>query len=57
MMKTLRLVLIPLVLAGGLAACDNDGPMERAGENADRAIEQTGDAIQDAGREIERKVD
>lgn len=49
--------LIPLAFAGFLAACDDEGPMERAGEQADRAVEDVGDAVKDTGRAIERKAD
>ena len=51
-------VALVAALAGGLlAGCDDDGPAERAGEKIDNAVEKTGDAIGDAGREIERKAD
>lgn len=58
MMNTsLRLALLPLAFTAFLAACDNDGPMERAGEEADQAVEEVGDAVQDTGRAIERNAD
>lgn len=31
-----------------LPGCDNQGPMEEAGEAIDDSIEETGDAIEDA---------
>lgn len=35
---------------GTLAACDsNDGPMEEAGEQIDNAVDETADAMEDAG--------
>jgi hypothetical protein len=44
-MKTLCLALLA---AAFLAACDREGPLERAGEKVDRAIERTGDKIENA---------
>lgn len=32
-----------------LAACEQDGPMEEAGENLDEAVEDVQDAADDAG--------
>jgi hypothetical protein len=50
-MKRLLLpVLAGVVMLGGLAACEREGPMERAGEKIDRSAERAGDAI-------ERKTD
>ena len=41
--------LLPALLAAFfLAACDREGPLERAGEKVDRAIERTGDKIENA---------
>lgn len=58
MNRRLGAALLAAALAGGLlAACDNDGPAERAGEKIDDAARSVGDAVQDAGREIRRKTD
>lgn len=52
-MRTMT-TLATLLLSGFLfAACENDGPLENAGEEIDDAVEDTGDAIDDAGDEIE----
>jgi|AntRauTorcE11898_2_1112593.scaffolds.fasta_scaffold01777_6 hypothetical protein len=47
--RTLALVLL-LALSSGvlLAGCDDDGPVEEAGENMDEAVDETGDAVDDA---------
>lgn len=37
--------IVCLVLLLGLAACDREGPAEKAGENIDRAVEDARDAI------------
>jgi hypothetical protein len=39
-------VLIPL--AGALAACEEQGPAEEAGEAIDDSVEGAGDAVEDA---------
>jgi len=58
----LRRVTLGVVLALGLpliAACDNEGPAERAGEKIDNSVseatKQTGEAMQDVGRAIQEK--
>lgn len=35
-----------------LTACDQDGPMEEAGEKMDNAVEKTGEAMEDAGDKV-----
>jgi len=41
-------VIAVLGLGGALGACDDSGPAEEAGEAVDDAVEDTGDAIEDA---------
>lgn len=64
----LKLALLPAALALGLAACDQQGPMEEAGEQIDETFEeqgdlsegpaeQTGEAIDEASEDVERSVD
>jgi hypothetical protein len=40
----------------GLAGCENEGPMERAGEKIDNAAEEAGDKMEDAGDKLEDKA-
>jgi hypothetical protein len=40
-----------------LVGCENEGPLEDAGEKLDNAAEETGEAIEDAGEEIEDAAD
>lgn len=48
-MLTTRLLILSLIVALSLTGCPaKDGPMEEAGEKVDKAIEDTGDAIEDA---------
>ncbi len=52
MKRTLIHAMLLAVLALGLAACEKEGPAERAGEKIDEAVESAGDAIEDAGDKI-----
>ena len=51
-MTFLKKLTIPalagIVLLGGLAACDREGPMERAGEKIDKSAEKAGDKVERA---------
>ncbi len=50
LMASLRKLTVPvfagILLLGGLAACDREGPMERAGEKVDRSVERAGDKVE-----------
>jgi hypothetical protein len=41
----MKALCLALIAAAFLAACDREGPLERAGENVDRAVERAGDKI------------
>ncbi|MBX3506226.1 MAG: hypothetical protein KF895_12165 [Parvibaculum sp.] len=47
--KTLFGIALILPLAGGLAACDDQGPMEQAGEEIDEAADSVADAFESDG--------
>jgi hypothetical protein len=51
-MKVVKKFVAPaiagILLAGALAACDREGPMERAGERVDRATERAADRAEKA---------
>ncbi|MEO0996143.1 MAG: hypothetical protein AAFX58_01375 [Pseudomonadota bacterium] len=49
MKKTLTTGFAILMLAG-VAACEDDGPLEEAGESIDEAAEEVGDEVDDATR-------
>ncbi len=50
-------VMVSALISLGIAGCDtNDGPVEKTGESIDRAIDNTGDAIEDAGDEMRDKT-
>lgn len=46
--KTVAAALFVSALTITLSACDQQGPMEEAGESIDDTVEDTGDAIEDA---------
>jgi hypothetical protein len=52
LMASFRKLTVPvfagILLLGGLAACDREGPMERAGEKVDRSVERAGDKVERA---------
>ena len=41
-------VVAGMLLLGGLAACDREGPMERAGEKVYRSVERAGETVERA---------
>jgi hypothetical protein len=55
--RVMGLAAFAMLAAGMLAACEEEGPAEKAGKAMDNAVEKTGEAMRDAGREIERKAD
>ncbi|MFA5699697.1 MAG: hypothetical protein WC913_00270 [Desulfuromonas sp.] len=48
-MKKIAILFLILGLALTLAACEKKGPMEKAGEKVDQAVEKTKDAINPKG--------
>lgn len=48
--KTLRFATLGLALIGALAACEKEGPLEKAGKAADNAAEKVGDAVKPEGK-------
>lgn len=51
-LRSLLLVLSMLFGSFGLAGCDNDGPMEDAGEQMDDAADDVEDGMDDLGDEV-----
>lgn len=67
-LKKISLAFFATMIVIGLAACEKQGPAERAGEKMDNAAEKMGDKIEsatdkaggkleDAGDKIEDKTD
>lgn len=46
--KTIAAALLASALIIPLSACDNDGPLEDAGEEIEDTVEDAGDEIEDA---------
>jgi len=51
------LCILGVCAAISFFACEDKGPMERAGEKVDEAIEETGDKLEEAGDKAERAMD
>ncbi|BBI48150.1 hypothetical protein HORIV_05710 [Vreelandella olivaria] len=55
--KKLAIALFMALMAGGLVACDNQGPAEEAGENIDDATENAGESMEELGEDIEEAAE
>jgi PBP1b-binding outer membrane lipoprotein LpoB len=51
-MKSIKLIAIALAAALALAACEEQGPFEEAGEKIDDATEDVGNAVEDACEDV-----
>lgn len=40
-----------------LAACEEEGPLEKAGKDADKAMEKAGESLSTAGEKIEEAAE
>lgn len=59
-MKTSKHILMATlagVLTVSLMGCEQQGPMEEAGERIDNSMENAGDKIENAGDKVEDKLD
>ena len=56
-LKKLPILLIVFYLAGGLAACEKEGPAEKAGKKIDQTMEKMGDQIEDAGDKVKEATE
>ena len=55
--KKLVIALLMAMLAGGLLACDNQGPAEEAGESIDESTQNVGESIEELGEDIEEAAE
>ncbi|GGW64582.1 hypothetical protein GCM10007158_26570 [Vreelandella hamiltonii] len=55
--KKLATALFIALMVGGLAACDNQGPAEEAGESIDNSIESAGESLEEMGESIEESAE
>ena len=56
-MRTLIVIVASAALAASLAACNREGPAEKAGRQVDRAAQKAGDSLRDAGDKIRDAAD
>jgi hyperosmotically inducible periplasmic protein len=56
-LENFKLLGIALLLAAGLAGCDNPGPAESAGKKLDDAANRAGEKIEDAVDQVGEKLD
>ena len=53
-----RMLIAGIFAAGALlAACESEGPAEKAGERIDEAVESTGEKLEEAGDTAREKVE
>lgn len=55
--KTLVIVLAIALLGIGVAACEKEGPAEKAGEKIDQTLEDAKDKAKDMGNRVEDAVE
>lgn len=55
--KSVATVLAACLFALTLAACDDEGPAERAGKQIDNTVECAGEAVEDAGDRVRDNTD
>jgi hypothetical protein len=55
-LRKLALVLFATAALGGIAGCEREGPMERAGENLDEASRDLGNAIEDKCEDAKERM-
>lgn len=53
LLRKLGLAMMLALMLGGVAACDDQGPAEEAGENIDQAAENAGDSVEEMGEEVQ----
>lgn len=55
--KTLSAFAVSGLLAFALAGCENEGPMEEAGENIDEGVEETREEAEQAGDAMQEQME
>ncbi|MDR5907664.1 hypothetical protein [Franzmannia qiaohouensis] len=53
MLRKVGLAVLMVMVLGGVAACDDQGPAEEAGENIDDAMEDAGEGMEELGEDIQ----
>ncbi|UYG08099.1 hypothetical protein [Halomonas sp. M4R1S46] len=57
LLRTFALSLLIGMMSLGLAACEDEGPAEQAGENVDEAMDETGENVDEAMDEAGESVE
>ncbi|MFD2191890.1 hypothetical protein [Pistricoccus aurantiacus] len=57
LLRKLGIALLMALMLGGVAACDNEGPAEQAGENVDEAVDDAGDSMEEMGDNVEESAE
>jgi predicted small lipoprotein YifL len=52
--QIVAVTVLGFVVAVGLAACEDKGPMQKAGEKIDRATDKAGKNVDDAVRDLKK---
>jgi hypothetical protein len=52
--QLLAVIALGFVVAVGLAACEDKGPMQKAGEKIDRATEKAAKNVDDAVKDLKK---
>ncbi len=52
-LKSVRSSLVPFALLFVLVGCEKEGPLERAGEEIDDAVDEVKDAADDVRKDLE----
>jgi len=55
--KKLAIALLMTLIAGGLIACDDQGPAEEAGESIDESAEEAGESMEELGENMEEAAE
>ncbi|GAA5171630.1 MULTISPECIES: hypothetical protein [Halomonadaceae] len=53
LLRKLGLAMMLALMLGGVAACDDQGPAEEAGESIDEAAENAGDSVEEMGEDVQ----
>ena len=57
LLRRLSLALLIAMLGAGLAACEEEGPAEQAGENIDESMEEMGENVEKMGENLEEAAE
>ncbi len=57
MNKPVHVVALFAAILFALGGCENEGPMEKAGEKIDEAVEEAGEAVEEAADKVRDATD